>query len=584
MTLKFRLYFGYALLALLVALTGGASLYVVSWLSNEPSEIIKANYQSIAYSEQMVDALDELTLNQLYPQNTQFTLSKQTFEKNLLLAENNITEVGEKETLDTLRNQYELLLQQNRNDSLSFVSTATAIRATLLSLRSLNESAMFQRIDRVKTRTRSAEFYIGLIILISFVVVIFGVWKITPLVIVPLNDLSDKISSISERKYSERLPEASRDELGKVARAFNQMAARLEEFERSNIEELTAAKKRAEAIVESIPDGVLVFSPNHTIILANRIASELIGLSKSELIGKNAADLSQTNNLISELLSKMNRNEKREEFLRIAVDGKEEFFAQDIITVDSEEQNLGKVLLLKNVTGFKILDEQKSGFVATVSHELRTPLSAINMSLLLLEDPRLQSNKEEQQKLMNTMKTEVKRLLRIVNELLLLSKTTTPNSSFNFEKIRIEQLFDAALTPTLLQFEEKKIQFSYSFLPDTPEFNADLGKLSWVLINLLNNAVKFTPENGKVELLSNFDSEHVYLKVKDSGIGIAPQFQEKIFEKFFQIPQPESSQPGGAGLGLSIAKEIILAHKGTIQVVSEPGKGTEFIITLPIVI
>jgi PAS domain S-box-containing protein len=583
MTLKLRLYLGYALLALLVALTGGASLYVVSWLSNEPSEIIKANYQSIAMAERMIDALDDMALrNPSSYADSLYMRSKKRFEENLVAAENNITEVGERDLLASIRNTYQKGFSSNEIDPFLLKTNYSELKSVIVELRSLNEAAMLQRIDRIKSRTRSAEFYISLIIIVSFGVVIIGVWKISPLVIEPLNDLSDKISAIARRKYSERLEERGNDELGKVAKAFNQMASQLEAFERTNINELTAAKKRVEAIVESIPDGVLVISPEKNIILANRISSELLGLAKEQLIGKNVEDLSKSNNLISELLRNLNHGGKSEGYLRIAIDDKEEFFAQDVVKIFSEEQNLGDVLLLKNVTGFKILDEQKSGFVATVSHELRTPLSAINMSLRLLHDKRIGELSSEQEKLVDAIKQEVKRLLRIVQELLDLSRAEKGSELWKFELTSPEAIVDAAITPMLLQVEQKDIRLDVQIEPRLPSFKADVNKLAWVLINLLSNAIRHTEHGGKVSLSVKRDENVVKFSVRDNGSGIEPQYLSRIFEKFFQTPSSALRDAHrGAGLGLAISKEIIEAHGGRIWAESEVGKGSLFSFTLP---
>jgi PAS domain S-box-containing protein len=380
----------------------------------------------------------------------------------------------------------------------------------------------------------------------------------------------------------------SHDEIGELSLSFNQMASRLDEYERSNIDELIAEKKRSEAIVKSMNDGVLVLSPDFTILVVNSVAIELLGLSESELVGKDAREVAGHNNLVAKIVNDITspngKQENEEAYLRIYHDLKEEFYITDIIRIERTEGDpttaLGYVIELKNVSEFKALDEAKSGFVTTVSHELRTPLSALNMSLRLLQDERIGQMNPEQTRLLDAMKQEIRRLLRIVGELLELSRAEVGAELMHLDMVSPESIIDAAVTPMMLQADQKQINLEINFPPSLPPVRADSSKIAWVLINLLSNAIRFTPSGGSVKFNVMALDNQVEFSVSDTGIGIEPQNLERIFDKFFQVHGKSTDHHSGVGLGLAISKEIIEAHGGRLWAESEVGKGSKFVFSL----
>jgi len=381
----------------------------------------------------------------------------------------------------------------------------------------------------------------------------------------------------------------SENELGKLAVSFNRMAEKLEEYERTNIEMLIAEKKRAEAIVKSMIDGIIVLDENMNVILVNNTGVELIGLREKDILGKDVRNVSESNSLVRNLTGELVNPEpgkNKLNYIRIVFREKEEFFLKEIIKVNDESDPgkiLGYIIILKNVTGFKELDELKSGFVATVSHELRTPLSAMNMSLRLLQDERIGEMNDEQLRLTGAMKEEVKRLLKLVNELLDLSRIESGGDMLNFREVRAEELIDAAITPMLMQLEQKNIELETAIEESIPPVKADPNKIAWVLINLLNNAVRYSPEGAAIQLKVKRVDNKIVFSVKDHGAGIEPQYISRIFEKFVQVKTKNvESLNRGVGLGLAISKEFVNAHGGEIWVKSEVGKGSEFSFSLPV--
>jgi PAS domain S-box-containing protein len=605
MTLRSRLHIGYGIMALLLVTVGATAIYFLQSQTRAADRILKDNYASILCAEAMLDALSDMDnlnawkeFHRLAPPTVQDSLDaaiqvKQIlFVENLVKAEANITEPREPEILKNLRMAFEPYQtdMRSRDTSTSFTGRSADVKKWTLELLKENQSAMIARNTRSGEVSKAAEFYMSLVIGLAILLAIGLAWKTPQIIIAPLEALTEKIKAIARGDYAQQLATYQTEEVQTVATAFNAMSAELERYKQTNLAALLSEKKRAEAIVKSMRDGVLVLDNAANVILINRIAAELFGVAEENILGKNVAEIGKYNQLIATLTqsledarSRLSQSEK-ETYLRIYFREKEEYFIKEIVNVidDDGATVFGYIIVLKNVTGFKELDEAKSGFVATVSHELRTPLSAMNMSLRLLQDERVGKLSDEQKRLVETIKAEVKRLLRIVGELLDLSRAETGANALRLERVKPETIIDAALTPMLLQAEQKKITINAALDEPLPLITGDTNKLAWVLINLISNAVRYTPEGGTIDISVTQTPRDVIFSVKDNGIGIAPQYHEKIFDKFFQTPNQSADTHSGVGLGLALSKEIVSAHGGTIEVASAVGKGSEFKLHLPI--
>ena len=606
--LKTLFLLGYLLLGAVVLLLGSTGIYFIEKLSQTPDKILKDNYGSIIAAQNMIDELDNMDNAVIIyvsgkPDrilaDSLFKAAKLNYFQNLALCENNITEPGETELTADIRKKTERYIgsfEQNRiyleniivYDSL-IAPQYKVLKSSCYQLLNLNHKGMLIRRDETVKISDSAELYMLIISGISLIIVLIAIVKVPSLIVNPLNEFTRKVEAIAEKKYSERIEINSANELGKLAVSFNNMASRLEEYEKSNIEMLIAEKRRAEAIVKSMIDGIIVLNEDHDIILVNNIGAELIGLPESLLLGKNMVSLSHSNSLVKNITEELPGNiigKNKLNYIRIVFRDREEYFLKEILNVTDENnphKTLGYIIILKNVTGFKELDELKSGFVATVSHELRTPLSAMNMSLRLLQDERIGSMNDEQKRITTAMKDEVKRLLKLVNELLDLSRIESGGEILKYREVKADEIIDAAITPMLLQFEQKNIELATEIETELPGLKADANKIAWVLINLLNNAVRYSADGGKILLKVSKDEGKVIFSVKDFGTGIEPQYLSRIFEKFVQVKSKNiESLNKGVGLGLAISKEFVNAHGGDIWVKSEIGKGSEFSFSIPV--
>jgi NtrC-family two-component system sensor histidine kinase KinB len=237
------------------------------------------------------------------------------------------------------------------------------------------------------------------------------------------------------------------------------------------------------------------------------------------------------------------------------------------------------VLLLRDVTRLAELDRLKSEFVMTASHELRTPLTSIGMSIdLLLEGA--SKLREKDQQLLFAAHEDVQRLKVFVSNLLDLSKIEAGKMEMELSSIPIRGVFEKVVAVFKKQSEEKAVELSFNAPDEVPNVKADDTKITWVLTNLISNALRYTPSGGHIKLSAESFGPSVQISVSDDGPGIPYEYQSKVFDKFVQVKSDKAV--GGSGLGLAICKEVVRAHGGTIWVDSVPGSGSTFTFTLPI--
>jgi NtrC-family two-component system sensor histidine kinase KinB len=238
------------------------------------------------------------------------------------------------------------------------------------------------------------------------------------------------------------------------------------------------------------------------------------------------------------------------------------------------------VLLLRDVTRLTELDRLKNEFVMTVSHELRTPLTSIGMSIDLLIESGKKKLDAKEQELLSAAHEDVNRLKALVNNLLDLSRIEAGKMEMEFSSISIRLLFEKVVSIFKTPAEEKGVTLSFHSSEEISNVKADLDKIIWVLTNLISNALHYTPQGGRIRLFAELFLPYIQISVQDDGPGIPFEYQSKIFDKFVQVKGDKVL--GGSGLGLTICKELIRAHGGTIWVESAPGSGSTFTFTLPV--
>ncbi len=616
MKIKTQIFSGFLLILLLTLVLAGVTIYYLSNLGNASNKILEDNYRSIKASERMVvslakmdQILSKICLGSNYNDSTLTAIlenERNILETNLVVCLNNAGNEAEKDLASQIEGEYvkyksNLSTFRNTTDPVGLYFTVLqrqneTIRENTVQLAAINHQDLTAKDEFAQSLYFRSKIYVFLIMTLVLLIVGWAVYQVPHEIAKPISDITEKIRRISQGEYQQQITVQSQSELRELARAFNVMSIKLQEFEKLGIEKVQAQKSRMESIIKSIHDGLIILDEKGEIILVNSTAQHLINLPEQKLIGHKMEKLSHNNDVLGEISTTLIDQEKSQEwgqngqrhgFLKIVNnDEKSSFFAKDIVKVyssdETERKFIGHIITLKDITSFKESDEAKTNFIAVVSHELKTPLSALNMSLMLLRDKRFGELNEEQSKIATSMKREVQRLVNMVTELLDLSKVENGKISLDERPVSPEILVDYALAPVEAKFNDKGIEIVKDFGSGIPEVYVDPEKISWVLINLMTNAIRYSQEGGQV-ILSTRKLEHeVEFGVEDFGPGIAQGDIKRIFNKFVQLQVNGKKNKNGLGLGLAISKEVVDAHGGEIAVTSKPGQGSRFYFRIPI--
>lgn len=421
-----------------------------------------------------------------------------------------------------------------------------------------------------------------------------GIWLRLPASInKPIKEITNGIQEIANHNYGKRLDLNDNQEFAEVSKNFNRMAKRLEEYHASTLSEMMAAKKYMETIINSINEPIIGLNNEMEILFINDEALNVLNLKREDVIRRSAQEISMRNDLLRRLVrelidipSQQTVDDKsKKEPLKIYADDKESFFQVKYISItqpskdDMILEKRGYVIMLKNITEFKELDSAKTTFISTISHELKTPISAIMMSLQLLEDKRVGTLNNEQEDLASSIKENSERLLSITGELLNMTQVESGKLQRKPKITKPIELIEYAIKANRVQAEKFNIQIEVEYPEDkVGKLFIDSEKIAWVLTNLLSNAIRYSPENGHVVIGAHqTDDNYIEMYVQDFGKGIDPRYHKSIFDHYFRVP---GTKVQGSGLGLSISRDFVEAHNGTLTVQSELGKGSKFIMRL----
>lgn len=421
-----------------------------------------------------------------------------------------------------------------------------------------------------------------------------GMWLRLPASINnPIKEIINAIQEIANHNYDKRLDLGQNQEFAEVSKNFNRMAKRLEDYHASTLSDMMAAKKYMETIINSINEPIIGLNDDMEILFINDEALNVLNLKRDEVIRHSAQEISLRNDLLRRLIrglidvpdNEPGKEQEKKEPLKIYADNKESFFqvkymgitqpGKDGVTLEKK----GYVIMLKNITEFKELDSAKTTFISTISHELKTPISAIMMSLQLLEDKRIGALNGEQEDLANSIKENSERLLGITGELLNMTQVESGKLQLKPKITKPIELIEYAIKANRVQAEKFNIQIEVEYPEDkVGKLFIDSEKIAWVLTNLLSNAIRYSPENGHVVTgARQTDDGYIEMFVQDFGKGIDPRYHKSIFDHYFRVP---GTKVQGSGLGLSISRDFVEAHSGTLTVQSELGKGSTFIMRL----
>ena len=578
-----------SLLMLALTLTIGAfAVPTIHKLGGSIRETLYRNYVSIDAGQHMHAALYAAELAQLQGSLTAvLPQSRDTFTHWIDIELNDITEVGEEPLARDIQGRGQRIFdelsrgQRGTPDHHEF----NLLHQRVDDLIEMNQAAMFHadsRTTRMSDRL-AYEFAIGLMILLVLGAALS--WTLAWNIAKPLAELSEHLRSFSLHGPSLRLGKQPLAELQAVASEFNRMAERLEQFEKLNVDRLIYERSKTEAILESIEDGIVLIDSDGVVTHINEVASIILGVEREEALGSPFDDLNSNHPHYLRVRSALQSVATQPlEAQRVEVDlhvrGRDHTYVLKPVPLRQENgQSFGTILILQDITYLRDKDRARTNLVATLSHELKTPLTSLALSAELLE--RSSGLNAQQGEMVGAIREDVGRMRDLANELLDLARGEGAAAiALQTVPVDVTDLLKAVTRTFVLQAEQKPVQLQTDFDESAPKVRADPVKLSWVVSNLVANALRYTPAGGTISVSSRIAAKAIKLQVCDTGPGIAPQLREHLFERFAQW-NVNGAEPGSAGLGLAIAKEIVEAHGGRIFVDSTLGQGTCFTVELP---
>jgi len=419
--------------------------------------------------------------------------------------------------------------------------------------------------------------------LLSLIVIIPLAYFLAKSLTHPILEVTKKAIQLVSSNFGGEIQVRSMDELRSLSKAIGEIGTQL----RNKIEEISNEKDYLQTILRGMTEGVLVVDGRARILMVNNALRQLLALS-SDVSDRMPVEIIRNAELEEAIRKAIRVGESISLELDINKSG-EKTIEVSVVSIhpsrtrmeEDSEGIRGAVAVFHDITRLKQLEKIRQDFVANVSHELRTPLTTIKGYAETLLDGALKEDQAFQ--FVQVIQRHTDRLTKIVEDLLMLSKIETKEFQLKMEMIFLPNLIDDIIDFVRKPAEKKKISLSRHDIPSSLAVRADRSYLEQILINLLDNAIKYTPEGGRVIVSAGEkDSKDVQFSIEDNGIGIPKEDLSRIFERFYRVDKGRSKELGGTGLGLSIVKHLVQAHGGRVWVESQLGKGSTFYFTLPI--
>jgi two-component system sensor histidine kinase ResE len=392
----------------------------------------------------------------------------------------------------------------------------------------------------------------------------------------PIQQMSALTLEMARGNFRQQVPVTSQDEVGQLAKNFNLLAVNLEQ----TVSTLLQEKTKSENILANLAEGVIATDRQGRVILLNPGAERVLELKQGETLNHPLQEIRGCQPLGDLFLEAMAAGEQRRREFTLA-SGKIILLARVAPLLEEEKGIYGAVGVLQDITDFKKLEQLRRDFIADVSHELRTPLTSIQgFSEALLDG--VASDGPTQEEYLKVIHRESLRLSRLINELLDLARLEAGKINWELNSIEIPDLFAGVLFKLKPQLEEKQIRVEQEITPDVPVVPGNEERIEQVLINLLENAVRFSLPGGVIKMMASFCGSEVKISISDQGPGIPEEDLPSIWERFYRVEKSRSRALGGAGLGLAIVKQIVTNHGGKVAVSSQEGTGSTFSFTLPV--
>jgi signal transduction histidine kinase len=578
----------------------GVGLYAVllfNRLGGSIDVILRENYQSVLAGQQMKESSERMDSGLSFALAGEEQRGRQLFNENVPVFQealkkelNNTTLPGEGELANKIKegeNRY-LGLAENfwktsdpdgrrRVYFEELLPLFTAIKNNAQEVIRINQENMVDADRRARSLSADSTHAMVLLLLFGVALALSLAYGLLRAILKPIQTLTTVSKELGEGKLDQVVPVQSSDELGQLADAFNKLAARLRAYRQTTTDQLLQARQMTEITFSAFPDPILALSMDGKINFANPAAGKLVEKINDEY-GLPLAIQEEVGNVLKGAPDFVPTS--FEKAIPVRIDDHEAFLLPKVIGMRDEAGNMfGAALVLQDVTRFRLMDEVKTNLVSTVSHELKTPLTSIRMGLHLLLEERIGVLNTKQLELVLAAREDSERLLRMINDLLDLARLESGQTRQRLEVVSPRSLVEEAL-PNLRSFvEANDSRLVVEVAPDLPDITVDSRQISHVFSNFVSNAARFSKPGEDIVLSVKPVGNTVRFSVLDYGPGIPKEFQSRLFERFFRIPGTEESN--GVGLGLAIAREIVVSHGGSVGLHSTPGVGSEFYFDLP---
>jgi signal transduction histidine kinase len=563
-SLRGRILLAVAPLLLLLAGLGTTGGVLLVRLGQRSDAILRENYDSVRAMNRLRQAVAADDWGEI---DTQFRIEK-----------NNITTLPD-----------EPRLVQELGEALDRYRADPSGKGEVLRLadtiRDLNEERMQAESRSAQETARASAVAFAAGVVVSLLLAVGAAWWLQRAILEPVRAVTDAAKAIGGGQLHLLVPVKTRDEIGRLAEAFNAMTARLRAYRQTNTERLLRARQSAQATIDSFPDPVVVIDTLGCVETANPAAQRLLGVHPPA--DGEARAVWQPPESIRAWVEQAVRQQRPvltdtfDRAVTFHLGGEDRVYFPQVRPIRSPDgEPLGAAVVLNDVTQFRLLDRLKSDWVATVSHELKTPLTSVRLAVHVLLEEVVGPLEPKQVELLVEARENTERLLKLIEHLLALVRLEDGREQLDLRAVVPAELLRAAADEVATRAEDRRIAVVVEAAPDAPAVAVDPVRFGRALSNLLDNAIAYTDPGGTVTLSAvPMRDSRVRIAVGDTGIGIPAESLPHVFDRFFRVPGRDRTP--GTGLGLAIVREVVVAHGGEIICASELGRGTTFTITLP---
>jgi NtrC-family two-component system sensor histidine kinase KinB len=584
------------ILVLLMAALGMVAISRIAVLESAVNLVLSRNYRSIEAAHGMSAAIADLRTRDLSASQAQ-----ENFQRWLKVEQQNLTEPGEDRLAAQIAADGDALFGSANASPAQSSDLALRVERELAGLVALNEHAMFsadRRTVAVARRLRTEELF-----LVLTVVVLLGASSYLfarTLAVRPLNQLAETLRRIDDERALRAMSPPRSAELATLANELNAMVERLDRDYRLRLDELLHERSKTSAIIESVEDGLIVLDNQDAIVHINEVAGAILDLEPQSVVGHKLDELAAQNAHVARVIAvrRHEANQRGENQLtaspeertngfapaefKVFVRGRDHtYLAGELSWTGPGGDRLGTIVLLRDVTFVRDQERARTNLIATLSHELKTPLTSLAIGAELLAEAAVAETGARQREILTVIRDDVGRLQTIASGLLDASRNSNARIGVERRPILLDRIVREVCAPFKMQADEKRIELAVSGDQQPVPIWGDPIKLPWVITNLLGNALRYTPEHGRIAVEIRCEAKTARVIVSDTGPGIDEAVLPRIFEPYAQFPN-EPARAGSAGLGLYIAKEIVEAHNGRIFADSRRGAGSSFTVEIPI--